>query len=173
MIVVEHSIRDIIKGMPSLQINPTKSSLPKFHWGDKKELNRYIQVMKEGSYPLIWLLPSVNTYEGNTGQSVTKECSFIIATRETRQSLFNNERYLKSFDIVLNPLTANLIHGLTSSNITSRIGNNYETLNEPNYSEDDGESNGTIDLWDAVSLTINVRFTDNIKNLKSIIYDTI
>ncbi|WP_340156245.1 hypothetical protein [uncultured Winogradskyella sp.] len=158
--------------MPAIQINSSKTSKPKFHWGDKRELNRYIQVMKEGSYPLIWLLPSINRYEGIGGQSVTKECSFIIATRETRKSLFNNERYLKSFDFVLNPLTSNLIHGLSSSNITSRIGNNHETLNEPNYSEDDGESNGTIDLWDAISLTINVRFTSNIKNLKPIIYET-
>jgi hypothetical protein len=173
MIVVEHSIRDIISGMPAIQINPSKSSLPKFHWGDKKELNRYIQAKKDSVYPLIWLLPSINTYEGNTSQSVTKECSFIIATRETRKALFNNERYLKSFDHVLNPLTANLIHGLTSSNITSRIGNDYETLNLPDYSDDDGETNGTIDLWDAISLTINVRFENNIKNLKPIIYETI
>tara|TARA_R110000823_G_C15864509_1_gene493540 strand:- start:60 stop:581 length:522 start_codon:yes stop_codon:yes gene_type:complete len=171
MIVTEYSIRDIIKGMPEVLLNATTIVQPKFHWGDRKELNRYLQLMKGESYPLIWLLPSSENYEGNKSQSLTKECSFIIATRETRQSFFNNERYIYSFDVVLTRLTSFLIQGLTSSNITSRIGNNYEVLKLPNFSDDDLEANGTIDLLDAISLTINVRFTDNLKNLKPIIYE--
>ena len=171
MIIPEHSIRDIIAGMPTVRINSGLTVSPKFHWGNKKELNRYIQVQKENSYPLIWLLPSLESHEGSTGQSLTKECSFIIATRETRSSLFNNERYKISFDIVLNPLTNNLIHALISSNITSRIGETHDVFKLPNFSEDDGESNVTIDLWDAISLDMNVRFSSNIKNLKQIVYD--
>ena len=169
MIVAEHTIRDIIATIPAIQINSNTLSKPKFHWGDADELNRYVQVMKEGSYPLIWLLPSPDNYEGATGQDLTKECSFIIATRETRQSLFNNERYKTSFDLVLQPLTENLIHGLTVSNATSRIGDNWKILKLPNYSAE-SEKNGTIDLWDAISLTIDVRFNSNLKCLNTISY---
>ena len=173
MIVAEHTIRDIIATIPAIQINSNTLSKPKFHWGDADELNRYVQVMKEGSYPLIWLLPSPDNYEGATGQDLTKECSFIIATRETRQSLFNNERYKTSFDLVLQPLTENLIHGLTVSNATSRIGDNWKILKLPNYSAE-SEKNGTIDLWDAISLTIDIRFNSNSKNcLNPINYDGI
>ena len=124
MIVAEHTIRDIIATIPAIQINSNTLSKPKFHWGDADELNRYVQVMKEGSYPLIWLLPSPDNYEGATGQDLTKECSFIIATRETRL---------------------------------------------PNYSAE-SEKNGTIDLWDAISLTIDVRFNSNLKCLNTISY---
>ena len=173
MIVSEHTIRDIVATIPAIQINSNTLSKPKFHWGDADELNRYVQVMKEGSYPLIWLLPSPDNYEGATGQDLTKECSFIIATRETRQSLFNNERYKTSFDLVLQPLTENLIHGLTVSNATSRIGDNWKILKLPNYSAE-SEKNGTIDLWDAISLTIDIRFNSNSKKcLNPINYDGI
>lgn len=115
------------------------------------------------------VLPSTDNYEGALGQDLTKECSFIIATRETRQSLFNNERYKTSFDLVLQPLTDNLIHGLTVSNATSRIGDNWKILKLPNYSAE-SEKNGTIDLWDAISLTIDVRFNSNLKCLNAINY---
>tara|TARA_B110000902_G_scaffold98505_1_gene116515 strand:- start:426 stop:941 length:516 start_codon:yes stop_codon:yes gene_type:complete len=169
MIVVEHTIQKIVDTIPSIQINASLTTQPKFHWGDEDELNRYVQLMKDGSYPLIWLLPSPDKYEGSSRQDVVKECSFIIATRETRTDLFNNERYKKSFDIVLQPLTKNLIHGLSASNATSRIGDEWEIMKLPNYSAE-SEKNGTIDLWDAIALTINVRFNSNLKCLKAIDY---
>jgi len=170
MIVVEHSLKAIIDLIPAIQINSNLLSKPKFHWGDEDELNRYVQVMKEGTYPLIWLLPSPDNYEGSLGQDVVKTCSFIIATRETRQSMFNNERYKKSFDLVLQPLTEKLIHSLTVSNITTRIGDKWEIMKLPNYSAE-SDKNGTIDLWDAIGLTIEVKFHSNLKFLKPISYE--
>lgn len=169
MIVVEHMIRAIIEMIPAIQLNPTLLANAKFHWGDEKELNRYVQLKKEDSYPLIWLLPSPDNYEGARGQEVIKECSFIIATRETRQELFNDERYIRSFDLVLQPLTDYLIHGLTVSTISDRIGNDWEIMKFPNYSAE-SLKNGTIDLWDAIGLTINVRFKSNLQCLKPINY---
>jgi hypothetical protein len=170
MIVVEDSLTEIIKYIPKVQINVSIASKAQFIWGDANELNRYIASKKSNSYPLIWLLPSEDIYEGSKGQTVDKECTFIIATRETRTDLLNAERYRNSFKWVLNPLTANLIHGLSSSNITSRSGEEYQILKLPNYS-DDQIKNGTIDLWDAISLKINIRFTNNVENLKPIIYE--
>lgn len=169
MIVVEHVIAKIIDTIPSIALNAEVSSKPKFHWGDEFELNRYIQLMKEESYPLIWLLPSPDKYEGSNGQEVVKECEFIIATRETRTDLFNNQRYINSFDLVLQPLTEKLIHGLTVSSITNRIGDEWEVTKFPNYSAS-SEENATIDIWDAISLTISVRFNGGLKCLKPIFY---
>lgn len=169
MIISEYSIRDIIATIPAIQLNPSLTAKAKFHWGDEKELNRYIQLKKEDSYPLIWLLPSPDIYTGAYYQKVEKDCTFIIATREVRKDLFNDQRYIKTFDLVLNPLTANLIQGLTSSNISDRIGSDIEINKYPNYSAD-SENNGTIDLWDAVKLEIKVLFLDNRPCLKEIYY---
>lgn len=171
MIVVEYSIRDIIKGIPAIQINSSVLASAKFHWGDEKELNRYIELKKVDSYPLIWLLPSTDKYDDEgSKESVIKDCSFVIATRETRVELFNDQRYLKTFELVLNPLTDYLIQGLTRSNITARIGNEFEIFKHPNYSAETKE-NGTIDLWDAIKLDIQVRFKNNRECLKPINYD--
>lgn len=172
MIVTEHVIRAIIETIPGIDLSPTKLGItPKFHWGDEKELNRYIQKKGDNSYPLIWLLPSPDNHEGG-GQHATKSCSFIVATREMDQALYNDERYQLSFDIVLNPLTDYLIQGLTKSSLTSVVTREFVTTNFPNYSAD-SESNATIDKWDAKKLDIQVRFTDgNIQCLKSISYGT-
>ena len=171
MIVTEHSIRDIIATFPSIQINRNLLLKAKFHWGDEKELNRYIQLKKDNTYPLIWLLPTSDEYNdvGSNNQSVIKDCSFVIATRETRTELFNDQRYVKTFEVVLNPLTDYLVKGLTESNITERVGTEFSVFKHPNYSDDNTE-NGTIDLWDAVKLDINVKFKNNRECLKAISY---
>jgi len=170
MIVSEYSIREIVNTMPLVQLNKNTAVKPKFHWGDEMELNRYIQLNKENSYPLIWLLPSNDNYLGTRYENLIKDCSFVIATRETRKELFNDQRYIRSFDLVLNPLTKNLVYGLTHSNISEREGQDgFTSFKHPNYSAD-SESNGTIDIWDAVKLDIRIKFKDNIECLKPINY---
>jgi hypothetical protein len=169
LIVTEHIIRAIVETIPAIRLNDAVSQKAKFHWGDEKELNRYIQLKKEDSYPLIWLLPSDDDYEGATGQEVVKDCTFIIATREDDESLFNDQRYIKTYDTVLNPLTDYLIHGLTVSSISERIGNNWKIRKFPKYSAG-SENNATIDLWDATRLTIRIRFNGHLDCLKDISY---
>ncbi len=169
MIVVEHAIRAIVATIPTIQINASLSATPKFHWGDELELNRYIKLKKDGAYPLVWLLPDSDKYEGENGEKAIRKCAFIIATREIRKELFNDQRYIKTFDVVLNPLTEYLIKGLTVSSISDRIGNGFTTTKFPNYSAE-SEKNGTIDTWDAIRLEIEVRFFGKITCLKQIIY---
>lgn len=167
MIVAEHRIRDIVATIPVIRLNDDFTLKPNFHWGDEKELNRWIQEMKDDAYPLIWLLPTPDDFKGR-GAELEKRCEFIIATREINTSLFNDERYLNSFDTVLNPLTDDLIHGLNSSSISDLIGQEWQVNKFPNYSNVDKytktEKNGTIDLWDAIKLSIKVRFNDNCLN---------
>ena len=136
-------------------------------WGNKAQLAAYLKNKKDAAYPLIWLLPSADDYSGN-GQQVGKDCVFIIAQRETRKDMYNDERYLKAFATILNPLTANLIHGLKVSTISSVDSLEWVINKFPNYVEAD--KNYTIDLWDAIQLTISVRFNNTSNCLKAISY---
>jgi len=167
MIVTEHSIRAIVDTIPTVRINNSLSKKPSFMWGNKEQLAAYLKNKKDAAYPLIWLLPSADDYSGN-GQQVDKDCVFIIAQRETRQDMYNDERYLKAFATILNPLTDNLIHGLDVSTISNLSDRDWSITKFPNYVEAD--KNYTIDLWDAIQLTISVRFNNTSDCLKAISY---
>ncbi len=167
MIVTEHNIRAIIATIPTVRINDSLSKTPSFMWGDKAQLAAYLKNKNDAAYPLIWLLPSSDDYSGN-GQQVDKDCVFIIAQREIRQDMYNDERYIKAFATILNPLTANLIHGLDVSTISNLSDRDWSITKFPNYVEAD--KNYTIDLWDAVQLTISVRFNNTSDCLKTISY---
>ena len=165
MIVVEHRLRDIISQIPTIALNADYLAVsPKFGWGNKKELNRYLELKKEGSYPLIWLLPSKESHKNN-GESVQRKCVFIIAHLEKDTSLFNDERYLKSFDLILNPLTDYLVQGLRTASISFIVDDEWEIFKEPNYSEtQSADEHGTIDLWDAIRLDCNIEITNDCLN---------
>ena len=164
MIIPEYILRDIVKQMPDVVINPQVTQEPQFGWGDKLELNRYLEKKKNGSYPLVWLLPSIE-HHSEDGDRCIKRLEIIIATLEDNQDLYNPERYDKSYRIVLNPVAEQVIKGLTDSRVTKIIGAKWEVFKHPNYSDDDGKSNGTIALWDALKLTFNeVEFNNNCLN---------
>ena len=167
MIVTEHNIRSIIETIPEIQMNANLLKAPSFGWGDKSELARYLTKKKEAAYPLIWLLPSSDEYSGN-GQQVDKDCVFVIATRETRENMYNDERYINAFATILNPLTDYLIHGLDVSTISNLVNRDWSITKFPNYAE--ASENYTLDLWDAIQLTISVRFNKTSNCLKAISY---
>lgn len=156
MIVVEHSLRSIVGTIDAIRLNDNVSNTPFFGWGHKHELKRYL-LKKPDAYPLIWLLPTPDPHT-DRGTSVLKTCEFVIATRETNKDLYNDERYLRSFDVVLNPLTDTFIQKLRNSKLSAVRDLNWAIFNYPNYSETD--KNFTIDLWDAKKLTIEVKFND-------------
>ena len=165
MIITEHRIRDIVAEIPGFDLNADYLNVkPKFGWGDKFELDRYLALKKSDSYPLIWLLPSDEKLTDNN-LLCQKQCTLIIAMLETNVSLFNDERYLKSFDIILNPLTNYLVEGLRISSVSKIIDDEWTTYKRPNYSEakygKPGETeNVTIDLWDAIQLDCNIEFNN-------------
>ena len=167
MIVPEHILTDIVAQMPAVVLNSNITQSPQFSWGDKLELNRYLELKKNDSYPLIWLLPSVDSHY-NDGEYCSKRLELIIATLESDQNLFNPERYKKSFEIVLNPVADLVLKGLTDSRVTKVIGEKWEIFKQPNYSDNkyqDDNSHGTIELWDALKITFNeVEFNNNCIN---------
>lgn len=165
MIITEHRIRDIVSYIPGIDLNANNLAVqPKFGWGDKQELDRYLLKKKTDSYPLIWLLPSKDNYIDN-GFICEKSCTLVIAMLEINADLYNDERYLKSFDLVLNPLTNYLVEGLRNSNISGLVPDEWDILKRPNYSESKFNKSGetisaTIDLWDAVELNCAVQFNN-------------
>ncbi len=169
-LVTEDSIDAIVNTIPEIRINDDLSKTPTFDWGGKAELARYLKLKGGSAYPLIWLLPSSDGHTNN-GQQANKECVFVIAQRETRQDMFNRERYKKAFDTILNPLTDMLIHGLKVSTISNVDDLAWNIDKFPNYVEAD--KNYTIDLWDAIQLTISVRFNNTSECLKAIDYGEI
>lgn len=161
MLIVEHILRDIIAQMPTINVNGLDSNV-KFHWGSERELNAYLKLNKENSYPLIWLTPSPETHQEANDRRVERNCTFIIAQREETKDLFNDERYIYNFDLVLNPITYWLQQGLTNSGATRLITPRFEVYKLPNYSQSETSKtkNGTIELWDAVRVRCNVEFNN-------------
>lgn len=158
MIVTEHRLRDLVGLIPSIRINDSNNLKPFFGWGNKDELNRTLKEYKSSIYPLIWLLPGKDDYNYKS-EKVIKDCSFIIATLETKEDLLNPTRYEYNFKIVLNPLTSLLIEGLRKSSITRVISDNIGIFKQPNYSEI--EKDGVIDLWDATRIDCKIEINNN------------
>lgn len=166
MIVTEERIRDIVSQMPKIEINPDYSAYPKFHWGDRKELVKFIEINKEDSYPLIWLLLG-EEHHIDRGFLCERECMFVIATRETNKSLLNHERFEKAYKIVLNPVLDLLLQGLDNSSVSRIVNANWRVQRMPDYTESyykNDNDNYTIDLWDALKLEVLVEFNNNCLN---------
>lgn len=177
MIVVEHIMRDIFSQIPVINLNIDEAQKPYFGWGNKKELNKHLALKNQDAddeiYPLIWLLPSKDVYTEN-GHLLNKDCSIIIATRETRVDMLNVQRWQKSFEYVLNPLANFVIEGLKTSTVSKIIEDEFEVERFSDYSDNEEGGNekesASIDLWDAVKVTASVEFTNNC--LKTITWQT-
>lgn len=165
MIIPEDILREIVEQMPAIVINSTLTKAPSYHWGDRHELTKYLTVQQDNAYPLVWLLANDEQHTNND-TFVEKECVIILATRETNKALLNDERLKKSYNVVLNPLLEYMIFGLNSYSKTEILSDTWNVERKPDYNESyykgDNE-NYTIDLWDAIKLTIDVRFRNNCK----------
>lgn len=166
MIIVEERVREICGQLPKIRINNDVTKQPRFHWGDRNELVKFLELNKEDSYPLVWLMTGIDNHI-ERGRLCQRECQFVLATRETDKSLLNDIRFDKSFAVVLNPLLDYLLQGLNNSSI-SRIENESWTVERrPDYTESyykNDNDNYTIDLWDALKLTVEVEFNNHCLN---------
>lgn len=168
-IIVENRITEIVANMPKIRINEDVSQSPSFGWGDRKELGKYLNLKGGGAYPLIWLLISPDNHT-ERGRLCSRDCEFVIATLESQKDLMNNERFEKSFDVVLNPVLEYLLQGLGSSSIARIENESWSVERRPDYSESDFKEkndNYTIELWDALKLSCTVEFNNHcLKTIK-------
>lgn len=170
MIISEYRIRDLVAEFPAIQINADISRTPNFHWGNKKELIKYLKLKKDDSYPLIWLLPGAESKNESDLTRVIRDCTFILAHLEIQEDLFNSQRYDKSYRFVLDPLADTLIQALNGSSISRLTDTTYTLTKFPNYSNEEiADQNGTVALWDAIRITCTVEFNNFcLKDLKFI-----
>ena len=167
IVIPEHKLRDIISQMPKVDYQGGIGDRSiQFGWGDKTELNRYLKLKKEDSYPLMWLLspsPELHIYKSTR---VERDCSIVIATLETRKDLYNPQRYNFSFDIVLNPIADYFMQGIRSASTTMFLNEDNVTLNKfPNYSdESQSDKSGAIALWDAIRIDCRIEFKNSCLN---------
>lgn len=162
MIIVEERVRELVAQMPEIRLNNEITRSPSFHWGDGVELNKYLEITDEKHlYPLIWLLLGSDSHV-ERGNLCTRNCEFIIATRETQKDMLNDARFERAFKVVLNPVLDYLLQGLDNSSISRIEGESWSVERRPNFTENG--DNFTIDKWDAIKLTVEVEFNNHCLN---------
>jgi len=159
MIIVEDIIKVEVAKMVAVNLFDNRTQKPTYGWGDKNELNKYLIINKNKSYPLIWQIPSRGTKEVN---EISQTCEFIFAVNFTKKELdlMNPDRLEATFKPVLYPFMEAFLKALSKSrNVTINI-NQYGKDDIPNYpiTSQDEE---VIDLWDAVRISIDATFMNN------------
>jgi|TARA_R110000787_G_scaffold113975_1_gene223513 hypothetical protein len=159
MIIVEDIIQVEVSKMLAINLFDNRTQKPTYGWGDKNELNKYLSINKNKSYPLVWQKLSSKS---KTGNEVSQTCEFIFAVnfRKEELDLMNPDRLEATFKPVLYPFMESFLQALNKSrNITINV-NEYDFSDIPNYpvtSLDDD----VVDLWDAVSVSIDATFMNN------------
>lgn len=162
MIVKEHILNEIFNTIPDVPLNGTNTTKKlSFSWGSKEDLDAYIKESESNCYPLVWLLPSEDK-EDRRANTMTSRCVFIVATLEMDREKFNGSRYMDSFATTLNPLCEYIKESFDLASTTTMVDpENIVQFKKPNYSDGDRGEGGTIDLWDATRLEIEIEFSGN------------
>jgi len=159
MIIVEDIIKVEVAKMVAVNLFDNRNQKPVYGWGDKNELNKYLTIYKNKSYPLIWQIPSEKT---NRVNEISQTCDFILAINFTKNEtdLMNPDRLESTFKPVLYPFMEVFLQALNKSrNIT--INKSEFTFEDfPNYAIT-SPNDEVVDLWDAVRVSIDATFMNN------------
>lgn len=165
MIVVEDKLKAIFNFIPEMSYTAGSTLYkPVFGFGNKLELVAFIKQAETNefnTYPLIWLLYPFNEKHKNWGRKVEIEDLTLILAVNASKTMLNDERLETTFKRVLIPLYENietLFKRASTLNVSSEVG----VVKFPNYSGDlsDGDSNFTVDRWDALKTIWNVTIND-------------
>lgn len=158
MIVVQERLTELFDALDDIQ-----GHKPVFDSGTDVYLNRLLTgYFKEGRtpYPLIWMLPSDESEDEYLGR-VTKRAEFILCTRNDNVDMYMPQRLATSFLNVLIPLYDAILVEIDKSTFAKYDNRNVIRQLYPNYAVNE-KSNKTIDVWDAIKLTIDLEiFKDN------------
>lgn len=175
MIVIEDRFEEMIDVIPEMTNENVslESFKVDFSFGDEKELASYLLSKKGKCYPLIWMVYPV--LEKHSIKKVEiEDVSFILAVN-SNDYYSNKERFATNYKNILIPLYDNFIELLERSNIVN-LAKQKRISKYPNYSNSEfSEENKTIEIWDALKVTIscsltsahfrkNIKFTNNILN---------
>lgn len=150
MIIPEDILTTVVKSMDQID-----GKTVHFHYGNKDELNRYLDTYKDQVYPLIWMLPfeeqhSVNLVNGNV--------RFIVAVNFDKKDLqrLNNERIKWSFKDLLLPTVDEFLERVSRNRNASFDNTDFSLRKYPNYRESKTDSEAdNLHLWDALTLSLN------------------
>lgn len=111
----------------------TVSKKINFHYGDQKELIKWIADKKSNKYPLVWYV--VNPYydEPTDYKNVT---SSLIILQGTEVSWFNSKRTIKSYDEVIEPVWQKVKSILQKNQFIEVLGDlnkKYRIKDEPSF----------------------------------------
>ena len=154
-IVIQEVLPKLVDLIPEISVSENTTAKPFFSFGSEDDLNRYIKATNSVNYPLIWMLPSVNTYN-YVNNRVTRRLLLIVATIERRIDISNEQRFADSFSNTLFPIRDYLIHILRHSGV-SNIKGEIDTYEFPRYIQ---EETSVIDNWDAIRIECNVEFNN-------------
>lgn len=105
----------------------------KYHYGDHKELVKWIADKKGSKYPLVWYVIAPYNEEANDVKNVTSQ---LIIFQQTQIDWFNTKRTIKSYDAIIEP-TWKAVKKLMETNryidILGNSENRYEIKDEPSY----------------------------------------
>lgn len=154
MIVVEKRMVELFSLLPLISVRK-----PVYHFGDGKELNRFILESKYAVYPLIYQTSYRETQLPNQGEVQVPQLEMFIAV-QTRTDMFNKERWATSYQNILMPTFEHIHQAFIKSGIVNSEWE-YDVEKFPNYGnpEVNGTENVSVDIIDALrfrlSCTIN------------------
>jgi hypothetical protein len=148
-----------------------------FHYGDHKELVKWIADKKRNKYPLVWYVINPYTEEPDGYKNVK---SRLLIFQSTEVEWFNSKRSVKSYDEVIEPVWQKVKSLLASNNYVQVMGDlqtKYRIKDEPSYGvETDGIRLGqtdftnkkqkgtqsiTLDVVDGRIIELNLRIKTN------------
>ncbi len=159
MIVIEEVLMEVFSLIPERNWSYNNidniTPKPKYHFGDSKEANRFINNKGVSSYPLIY---QTSTTQIDTKKYTETTLQLVLATRNENTSLYNTERWATSYKNVLLPLLDDVKACLEGCGVTA-FDYVYEVSKVPNYSETESKDKNTfVDIVDAITLSVDIRF---------------
>lgn len=149
----------------------------KFHYGDQKELIKWIADRQSDKYPLVWYI--VNPYFDEPDGYKHVSTSILIL-QWTEVSWFNSKRTLKSYDEVIEPVWQKVKSLLERSQYITLLGDlrtKYRIKDEPSFGvntsgirlgqtdftnkQSKGDESITLDVVDGRIVELNFRIKTN------------
>ena len=153
--MIFRKLQTIFEQIPPMEINGKIYNVV-FRFGTEEDLQKYLSVKRKSGdryYPLIWL-------ETPTVEDSEVELNFTLATLNRRTDMGNFDRLKYTFEPTLEPLF-DLMRSAIRQSRTFKFGpeqydKNYRGTKLFNF-------NVTPDIWDAITLTLNLRYTRECK----------
>ena len=142
--IIGDSLAKLFDGLEVTTTNnagETTTRAVKFHYGDQKELLKWIELKGNESidkYPLIWYV--ISDYKERNQWKIADNGLIILS--DTKPNYMNDERYTNTYSYIIDPVWKLVEKKLRKSNsfefigASSDIEDRYIIKDEPNYGVD-------------------------------------